>query len=345
MSGLRLDGWRGYQHLFAPPSTRPSIAGISGGSTSGTMAAFLSAETVMSFQNTGKEHPLTYLFLERLADSLRRPIVWLEYRPPLVRGGAPATSRFAIVTPATADRSGGPFEMMMMAINEYRAAIGKGPIAPWWRSRICTTYMKTRLARRYVEAAGWKEHDELVGLRADEPDRVDRLRVGVPRRIGRFAPLSQAGFTLQDITDFWSTQDFRLGLAPHLGNCTGCFLKDQTDLSRALYEMGDVVFWATLQARYPGFGGVNHAGYRQLAAEAPARMAIENALRGDREPENDGSMNPRRFRLVVIQERKRIAGQVAAFSCSCEGSDALSQMDSDEENAYIASLPSEDEAA
>lgn len=341
---LNLANWRKYQHLFVPPTDRPCIAGVSGGSTSGMMAALLSAAVLMSFQNTGKEHAKTYEFLEALADAIGREIVWLEYRPPAQRGAPPAAARFAIVTPQTADRSGAPFEMMMDAINAYRAAIGKGPIAPWWRSRICTTYMKTRLARRYVESLGWNGHDELVGLRADEPDRVEKLRVGVPKRIGRHAPLSVAGFTANDVAAFWSEQPFRLNLPPHLGNCTGCFLKDQADQSRALDQSGDVDYWASMQERYPGFGGKNHPGYRRLAAEAPSRYAIEAALLDGRTPENENGMEPRRFKLVVIQERKRIAGQVAPFSCACEGSDALSQMDDDEENAYIASLPSEDAA-
>lgn len=342
---LQLDNYRRYQHLFVPPSTRPSIAGISGGATSGVMAALLSGSTLMSFQNTGKEHPRTYDFLEALADAVGREIVWLEYRPPAVSGSPPSTSRFAVVTPRTADRGGGPFEMLMRAINEYRAAIGKGAIAPWWRSRICTTYMKTRLARRFVESLGWDQHDELVGLRADEPDRVRRLRVGVPGRIGRHAPLSQAGFTIDDIASFWREQSFRLDLPPHLGNCTGCFLKDQTDLSRSLEECGDVDYWASLQDRYPGFGGRRHAGYRRLAAEAPARREIEAALASGSVPSNHHGLDPGRFRLVVIQERKRLAGQVAAFSCNCEGSDALSRMDDDEENTYIAQLPGEEDAA
>lgn len=342
---LDLKNWHKYQHLFVPPANRPCIAGISGGGTSGMMAALLSTSVLMSFQNTGKEHKRTYEFLEALADAIGREIVWLEYRPPATHGAPPAAGRFAIVTPTTADKSGGPFEMMMAAINAYRTAIGKGPIAPWWRSRICTTYMKTRLARRYVESLGWAGHDEFVGLRADEPDRVAKLRVGVPKRIGRHAPLSAAGVTVDDVAVFWDAQSFNLGLPAHLGNCTGCFLKDQSDQSRALDQNGDVDYWAGMQERYPGFGGNSHPGYRQLAAEAPIRYAIEAALAAGRTPENETGMDPRRYRLVVIQERKRLAGQLAPFSCSCEGSDALSQMDDEEENAYIASLPSEDEAA
>ncbi len=344
MGRFNLDNWRRYQHLFVPPSARPSLAGISGGATSGVMAALLSAATLMSFQNTGKEHAKTYAFLEQLADAIGREIVWLEYRPPAVRGNPPCTSRFAVVTPQTADRSGGPFEMMMQAINEYRAAIGKGPIAPWWRSRICTTYMKTRLARRFVEALGWDGHDELVGLRADEPGRVAKLRTGVPKRIGRYAPLSSAGFTINDIAAFWDEQPFRLDLPTYLGNCTGCFLKDQTDLSRSLADVGDATYWQRLADRYPGFGGKNFAGYARLASEASERRQIEAALRTGAVPVNT-NMDPKRFRLVVIQERKRIAGEIAPFSCSCEGSDTLAQMDDEEENAYIASLPSDGEAA
>jgi hypothetical protein len=87
---LALDNWRRYQHLFAPPSDRPSMAGISGGATSGMMAALLSVDTLMSFQNTGKEHAKTYEFLEALADAIGREIVWLEYRPPLFVAANPA---------------------------------------------------------------------------------------------------------------------------------------------------------------------------------------------------------------------------------------------------------------
>jgi hypothetical protein len=98
--------------------------------------------------------------------------------------------------------------------------------------------------------------------------------------------------------------------------------------------------------KFPGFGGKNFAGYARLAAETPMRRAIEAALRAGKDPamvveDVTKTTDPRRFKLVVIQERKRLAGQVTPFSCSCEGSDALAEMDDDEENAYIAGLPEE----
>jgi hypothetical protein len=86
-------------------------------------------------------------------------------------------------------------------------------------------------------------------------------------------------------------------------------------------------------------------GNARLASEAVTRRSIETALRVGIAPENNNpSMDAKRYRLVVIQERKRIAGEVAPFSCSCEGSDTLSQMDDEQENEYIASLPSDEEA-
>lgn len=58
-----------------------------------------------------------------------------------MKGDRPCHSRFEVVTYQTADRSGAPFEMMMETLNAFRAINGKGPIAPWWKSRICTTYI------------------------------------------------------------------------------------------------------------------------------------------------------------------------------------------------------------
>jgi len=44
---------------------RPRIAGISGGASSGMMAALMSPGAVLAFQNTAREAPRTYEFLDR----------------------------------------------------------------------------------------------------------------------------------------------------------------------------------------------------------------------------------------------------------------------------------------
>jgi 3'-phosphoadenosine 5'-phosphosulfate sulfotransferase (PAPS reductase)/FAD synthetase len=340
---LRLGEYERFRQQFATVPGRPRIAGISGGRTSALMAALLDEQATLCFQNTGKEHAETYVFLAKLEEALERPITWLEFRKPAKKGARPCEARFEIVNFRTANRTGKPFEDMLETLAEFRATKDKGPIAPWWRSRVCTVYMKTRLQRAWTQEMGFTTWDECVGLRADEPSRVAKLQVGVPRVIKRMAPLSDAGINKADVDRFWKSQDFDLAIEPFEGNCTGCFLKDQSDLSRAMAASPvDLRWWAKQEARWPQFGGKNFYGYKALAAEAPIRAQIEQRLRAAEAPENDGSVTPERFKLVVVQERKRLAGQLAAFSCSCEGADTMAELDEDEEADYIANLPEED---
>ena len=149
-----------------------------------------------------------------------------------------------------------------------------------------------------------------------------------------------------DVIRFWEEQSFQLGLPEYMGNCTGCFLKDQADLSRATtHAETDWRWWRAMELRWPGWGGKNFEGYERLAREAKLRIAIEAKLRAGDEPANDGTMAKERFRLVVIQESKRIKKQTIPFACGCEGSTALANMEPEEEDDYILSLPSEDDEA
>lgn len=134
-------------------------------------------------------------------------------------------------------------------------------------------------------------------------------------------------------------QTFKLGIDPIMGNCTGCFLKDQSDLSRALQDAEtDADWWIWMENRWPGWGGKNFASYAQLRSEGPLRLKIEADLRESKIPVNDGLLSDRRFKLVVIQERKRLAGQVVPFACGCEGSEAAASLDTEEEEAWLLSL-------
>ena len=53
-----------------------------------------------------------------------------------------------------------------------------------------------------------------------------------------------------------------------------------------------------------------------------------------------GGLDERRFHLVVIQERKRLKGEVIPFSCGCEGADTLARMTDEQEEEFVLSLPS-----
>ena len=299
----------------------PGVAGISGGRTSAYMATLLSSDVVLSFQNTGREHAATYRFLERLEQHLGRPIVWLEWRSP-APGCAPVEASFEVVTAKTANRTGKPFEDMLRCLAAYRRILkGLGPIAPWSMQRLCTSYLKIRTQRKYVEALGWDAYDEFVGLRADEPKRIVQARARETQRRGGQLPLADAGIVKQDVIRYWAGQPFDLDLEEPFGNCDGCFLKDEADLSRIMaHPDTDFAWWERMQREYQGFGGNDKTPYSTLRAEAPLRLEIERRRRGS-EPvlvQLPSGMTRRRFKLIVRQEVKRIANGATPFSCNCE---------------------------
>ncbi len=296
-----------------------------------------------SFQNTGEEHARTYAFMEALEDATGLKHTWLEYRAPRMKGAPPRDAEFAVVTPKTADRNGGPFDEMMQALADYRATKGLGPISPWARSRICTAYLKSRTQDKWLASLGISKRDECAGLRADEPSRVEKYAWGSTQAVQHFSPLADAGITKADVMEFWSWQAFDLGIKEYEGNCNVCFLKDESDQSRAISEVSHetAARWIARQEVYPQFGGRRHRGYKTLLEEAPARREIEATLSAGDKPENTHNMEPRRFHLVVIQERKRLKGEVAPFSCNCEGAETLRRMTEEQEDEFVLSLPSD----
>jgi 3'-phosphoadenosine 5'-phosphosulfate sulfotransferase (PAPS reductase)/FAD synthetase len=292
-----------------------AIAGISGGRTSAEMAYRLPLDVVLCFQNTSREAAKTYDFIERLEQDLGRPIVRLEFRAP-PRGEPPINATFEIVEHRHLARDGSVFLDMLEMCRAYRLPIGKGPVAPWARSRICTAYMKVRTQRKYCESLGWghpREYTEHVGLRADEPARVARMRErNELRDTDERAPLADLGVTKDDVLAAWSRRSFDLGLPEHMGNCTGCFLKDERDLASALLEdETDAAWWIGVEEKYAPMRR-GRPSYRQVLDEAPERMRIREAMaKGEA---FTTSLPKRRVKLIVAQE---MAAR-SPFSCECD---------------------------
>lgn len=314
-----------------------SIVQFSGGRTSATLAALSDERCQLFFENTGKEHEKTLEFVQAVSEAIGRNVTWLEFRPPKQRGAPPKEFGFAVVDFKTAARKGEPFAEMMRCMAEYRATKGKPPVSPWAKSRICTTHLKHRVLDHYLASIGVHGHERMLGLRADEPDRVARLPAQETRDKTLRAPLAEAGITKANVLEFWSDQDFDLGLEEHEGNCDGCFLKDQADRSRAIGNNPETTaYWQSLQDTYPRFGGRDCVSYTQLAKELPARLLIERILSRGEEPSPEyvtalvGNVaSPRRLQLVITQERKRLLHGPQKFSCACESS-----MGGDEESEF-----------
>ncbi|MCP4206096.1 MAG: phosphoadenosine phosphosulfate reductase family protein, partial [Shimia sp.] len=173
---------------------------------------------VVMFENTGREMPETLDFVHECGARWGVGIVWLEYRAerPL----------FEVVTHNSAARDGAPFESL----------IRRKKYLPNVMARFCTVELKVRTAKRYLRSLGWDYWTNAIGLRADEAKRLKEEGAKGKDRWYTWQPLAHAGVGKHDVAAFWRRQPFDLAL-PNingkcwLGNCDGCFLKSEANLS------------------------------------------------------------------------------------------------------------------
>jgi 3'-phosphoadenosine 5'-phosphosulfate sulfotransferase (PAPS reductase)/FAD synthetase len=244
--------------LIAKPVTRNpfkiddddrTAIGVSGGRTSAYMlwlvmqanGGKLPENTLALFENTGKEREETLQFVRDIEQHWGVPIKWLEYRDD--------EQGYAEVTFETASRNGEPFE----------AIIRKRNYLPNPVTRFCTVELKIRTGHKYLKSLGWQEDgwDQMVGIRADEPRRIAKIRARPSPEIKAetmIIPLAEAGITKQDVAAFWRAQPFDLGLPNRngttpWGNCDLCFLKGPHQVFSMIQEEPQrAVWWASMEA-------------------------------------------------------------------------------------------------
>ncbi len=207
----------------------PALISFSGGRTSGYMlwrilqahGGTLPDDVKVTFANTGKEMPQTLDFVRDCGERWGAEVVWLEYR------WEPGRQSFVIVDHATASRNGEPFDMLIKAKQ----------MLPNTVMRFCTQQMKIKTMERFATSIGWDDHLNVVGLRADEPHRVAKMR-------GQFeVPLARAGLTKGDVMRFWKAQNFDLQIKPGQGNCDLCFLKGIATTQGVMRDVPGVADW------------------------------------------------------------------------------------------------------
>lgn len=210
----------------------PALISFSGGRTSGYMlrqildahSGTLPDDYRVAFANTGKERPETLDFVQKCGSEWGVDIAWLEYR---------SDGPFARVTYETASRNGEPFTALMRKRNYL-----PNPV-----TRFCTQEMKICVIRDYMRAEGFDYWNSIVGIRADEPRRVARMRAPNSERWDNAVPLADAGVTVDDVSRFWRGQSFDLRLRPWEGNCDLCFLKGRAKKERIMIDNPDLASW------------------------------------------------------------------------------------------------------
>lgn len=241
-----------------------TVVSFSGGRTSAYMLRQVLAnnddlsDLVVTFANTGKEHPATLEFVRECAERWKVPIVWLEFRDD--------DAGFAVVDYSTASRQGEPFE----------ALIRKRKYLPNPVTRLCTIDLKIRIIHKYLRSLGLSTEeapvDMMTGIRADEPRRVVKIRHRKSTSESKWAtmvmPLADAGVGVHDVTDFWAGQPFDLML-PTIngrtleGNCDLCFLKGAKQVySIIASDRPKAEWWARMESSVVSGGKFTGDGAR-----------------------------------------------------------------------------------
>jgi 3'-phosphoadenosine 5'-phosphosulfate sulfotransferase (PAPS reductase)/FAD synthetase len=236
--------------------TEPTCISFSGGRTSGYMLwrvldanGGLPSDAVVAFANTGKEDEATLRFVRDCGKQWGVAITWVEYRV-----GGPVQ-----VTFDTASRKGEPFSALTTKKNYL-----PNPVA-----RFCSEELKGKAISRLT---GMSSDQTMVGVRADEPRRISKLR-----ERGLLLPLVDCGATKADVRAFWAGQAFDLGLEERsgitaLGNCDLCFLKGATQILSLVSQQPErAVWWAAQETKIGGLFRSDRPSYAQMAAYAAAQ--------------------------------------------------------------------------
>ncbi len=197
------------------------LVSFSGGETSAYLAKWLidnkseNYDMVFVFANTGDEEEETLKFVDLCASKWNIDIVWVEA---VVHHGERVGSTHKVVDFNTASRNREPFKEV---IKKYGI--------PNQNFLHCNREMKLNPIKSYMKSIGWKKYKTAIGIRVDEFDRVNKNRVK-QRLI--YPLVSDKPTTKQEVSHWWSTQDFRLKLRSYNTNCRTCWKKSDKVLAQ-----------------------------------------------------------------------------------------------------------------
>ncbi len=197
------------------------LVSFSGGETSAYLAKWLidnksdEYNMVFVFANTGDEEEETLKFVDLCSIKWNIDIVWVEA---VVHHGQRVGSTHKVVNFNTASRDREPFKEV---IKKYGI--------PNQNFLHCNREMKLNPIKSYMKSLGWKKYKTAIGIRVDEFDRVNKNRVK-QRLI--YPLVSDKPTTKQEISHWWSNQDFRLKLRSYNTNCRTCWKKSDKVLAQ-----------------------------------------------------------------------------------------------------------------
>jgi 3'-phosphoadenosine 5'-phosphosulfate sulfotransferase (PAPS reductase)/FAD synthetase len=213
----------------------------SGGRTSLILARHLKnnpdkyQNVIYAFVNTGKEDEKTLQFLNKCDEEWGLNLIYLEASINYEKGKG---TSYKVVDFKTASRNGEPFESMLK----------KYPLPNNMASN-CTRELKQRPIDAYLRD-NYKGYDliRVVGIRADE---AHRKSIHAEKEKVIYPLCDEIPFNERMVRDFWSKQDFDLGLKDYEGNCDLCFKKSLKKRLTIIKENPEKAkWWLDMEQKY-----------------------------------------------------------------------------------------------
>ena len=249
--------------------TEPTCISFSGGRTSAYMLYQvlqanngLPSNAVVCFANTGKEDAATLRFVHDCETNWNVPIVWLEFK-----NADEVKDRWQQVTYETASRKGEPFEAM----------IDRKNYLPNTFARFCTQELKIIPINKYLASIGITDFVTFVGIRADEPRRVAKMR---GNKDIKETPLATAGVCVNDVLEFWNNHSFNLDTVTVngnslLSNCDLCFLKKADHLLSLIKDKPErAVWWVRMEQKIGATFNQAHPSYASMMKFAANQSSL-----------------------------------------------------------------------
>lgn len=243
-----------------------TLLSISGGRTSGYVlwrtlqenGGTLPPGVIPVFANTGKEFPQTLDFVREMGERFGCHIYWVEFD---------RIVRFPLVTPEAdfyctdydnASRDGEPFKRL---IRQKR-------YIPNSAHRICSEWLKTRTIRAFMERLGYYDFTTVLGIRADEPRRIAKIKARIDEGEDILLPLVEAGIGEGTIFGHWRNSPFTVDLPEGISNCDNCFLKGVQRVEYNLRKKPESGVWWSDREDEEGATFFKGVSFRQLMERA-----------------------------------------------------------------------------
>jgi hypothetical protein len=221
------------------------LISFSGGRTSAYMTWWMqniwkdrhSYEMVVVFANTGREREETLEFVRQCDRYFGFKTIWVQavINPKNNSGTTHTLTNFN-----DADRKGKVFEDM---IAKYGIPNQNAPH--------CSRELKKQPIKDYARSIGWSKYETALGIRTDEPKRLN-WGAKIEHKFIYFAELLPV--TKSDVNLFWSKQPFDLKLKSYEGNCDLCWKKGLRKLMTIVKDKPELSeWWREMESKYGMF--------------------------------------------------------------------------------------------